>query len=142
MIESIHDLDSHSKDPASEPINSGFPMEIWKIMALCYGALLVIALVVFAQDEQTRYVVSVCLGLALMFFGIPWLLMKTEARSRHNRRRSFTDFLGKGLRTLTGPLEGREAMVQILLVPAVLASGMLAIGVVDVLERHSVFAFN
>lgn len=45
------------------------------------------------------------------------------------------DFLGKGLRTRTGLLDGHEALLQILLIPTVLAFGMLVISLIDVFVR-------
>jgi len=135
MIDSIHDLDTHNRDPASEPISSEFPVQIWKLVAFGYGALVVIALFMFSRDVNTAYVATIACGIALMYFGLPWVLMKTEARNGHGRRRSMIDFLGKGLRTRTGLLDGHEALLQILLIPTVLACGMLVISLIDVFVR-------
>jgi hypothetical protein len=62
-----------------------------------------------------------------MFFGLPVLFLAVEGD--RSRRPSLGEFLERGIDTATGRLSGGGALVQMLVVPVLLAFAILAMGI-------------
>ena len=62
-----------------------------------------------------------------MFFGVPAVFLGVE--HERSRRPSLAEFLERGIDTATGRLGGRGALVQMLIVPVLLAFAILAMGI-------------
>ena len=77
-------------------------------------------------------------GFAVIFFTLTLSLSRRAAvdpRWGGRSRATFTEFIEDNVAIATGTVSGREAMLQILLLPATLALGMIAIGLVFALAR-------
>ncbi len=73
------------------------------------------------------------IGFAVIFFTLTLGLGRMVSRDRRwggPSRATFRAFVDDNVSTATGTIAGREALVQILILPATLAFGMVAIGVV------------
>jgi len=79
----------------------------------------------FGSTLDSAFMVTVSTGYVLMFFGIPFLMMRIAKKvsSAHPELQTFNDFLSAHVDTSTGPITGREALIHIALVPVCLAIG-------------------
>ena len=79
---------------------------------------------------------GVIVAFSLIAFGIPTLLWRVYRRSHAKAgRRSLRDWLARRIEILTGPIESKQAALQVLLIPCAAAVAFTAIALVDVAER-------
>lgn len=81
--------------------------------------------------------IAVATALVTMILGLPTLLRRMEARAPGRRaRRSFAEFVDSRAEAGTGAISGREVLVQIVQIPAVLALGFTVVGIEFTLVRR------
>jgi hypothetical protein len=110
----------------------------WGVLAaaLAVSALFVAAMIyLFAGgDGLTNFLLAIVAGFAMVFFGLTLGLGRWAADDPRwqdeGRRPTLEEFAHDNVATATGVIAGREAMVQILTLPIVLAVGGAAIGIV------------
>jgi len=110
---------------------------VYKVFAGCWAALVAVFLATFAESPYTLYMLAVVVGTAIMFFGVPYVMSRLTPRTAA-RQVSFGDFLLGQVQTLTGPVSGTEAVIQVLMVPVCLTLGALAIGFIVHLEADHI----
>jgi hypothetical protein len=128
------------QDPAEQPASDetaiagpapaapDIPPAVGGIIVGAYVSILMIFFALFTGSLTATFMVAVVAFFIATFFTIPRLFFALEqARSR---RPSFSAFLDRGIDTLTGHSDGKDALVQMVLVPILLAFGLLAMGIV------------
>ena len=101
-------------------------------------AWLVISMAIsFADTPQTGYLIAIVTGFAFVFFGlIIGLAMRASDSGRLlGSTASFRRFVRGQVAIYTGKISGREALVQLTVLPVTLALGGMAIGLVYLLVR-------
>jgi len=93
-----------------------------------YAALLGSFALVTAGSALSIFAITICALFVAIFFAVPRLFFAVEPR--HGRRVSLEQFLAGGMDTLTGHSSGRDALVQMMIVPVLLTFGVLLIGIV------------
>ncbi len=94
------------------------------------------AFVVFfwSSDPLSSYLLVIVVGFGMIFFGLTLGLARWAARDKRwsppGHQPTFDEFVDDNADTATGIIAGREAALQILTLPVVLALGATAIGVV------------
>ena len=91
----------------------------------------------FADTPETGYLMAIVAGFALVFFS---LIIGLATRARGSRRRlgsaaGFRRFVRGQVATHTGRISGREAVVQLAVLPVALALGGMAIRLVYLFQR-------
>jgi hypothetical protein len=103
---------------------------IYAIYVLCWLALFGIFALTFLGHPYALYMVGDAVVSSSSLFIVPALIMRTGRKAALTPRDATTS-LGEFLRgefdTLTGPLNGVEALIQVLLVPVCLTIGAVAI---------------
>lgn len=99
---------------------------VYAALVLCWMAFMSIFFVTFARSPFTLFMLVLCSVYAAMFFGVP------IAMNRIGARESWSDpgisaFVRAKVDTLYGPVNGFEALVQVVLVPACLTIGGIGI---------------
>jgi hypothetical protein len=107
-------------------IGTALAAAIWFVIAMAIS---------FSGTLESDYLIAVTVGFSVIFF---WLLLSTAMRAadyacRALPRFSFRRFLAGEVPINTGKVSGREALVQILVLPITLAIGATVIGTVFVL---------
>jgi len=116
------------------PVSPTLPYAAPVLVVLAYAGVLGSFWLSFAGDSSAALSIGVSTFYALVFFGVPYALWRTEARHGASPSRpALPEFLRGDFETIDGRISGRAALVQVLLVPVVLAFGSLAIGTIYVL---------
>ena len=90
--------------------------------------------VTFAESPNAAFMVGICTALGVMFFGVPIVLNRLAYRQPWSGPK-LGAFLRGRVQTLYGPVEGLDALVQVVVVPACLTIGAIAISFIINLDR-------
>ena len=104
------------------------PAAAGAMMVAVYAAVMAALALVFAGDGRSIMVIVIGVFFVAMFFGVPAVFFRLEGDP--SRRPSLGRFLESGIITATGHLKGRDALVQMLIVPGLLGLAILAMGVI------------
>jgi hypothetical protein len=118
---------------AGEPFRSAaaapdVPAVVGKMLVAVYVTLLATFAVTMARSREAIFAIAICAVFLTMYLGVPRILLGVEPKQ--TRRPSLDMFLYKGLETYTGYCSGKEALVQMLIVPILLTLCALAMGFV------------
>ncbi|GIQ75217.1 hypothetical protein [Bradyrhizobium sp. RD5-C2] len=100
----------------------------WMILG-AYALIMASFLVFFARDMEAGLMVAISGVYFTVYLGVPAVIFRTEGRSGDV---DLHRFLKDGLNTWTGHVDGHEAIVQILLIPAALFIAITAIGIISI----------
>ena len=100
-------------------------------MILAYAALMG-AFVVTIHGARADFAIVIGLFYITMLFGVPAAMLGLEKDS--SRRPALSEFLDQGIDTATGRISGAGALIQMLLVPVLLALAVLAMGITYLLS--------
>ena len=92
-----------------------------------YAALIGVFFALFAGSLASIFALVIALGFVVMFFSVPAIFLKVEGDQ--SRRPSMGDFMYDGIQTLTGHSSGKDALVQMLIVPVLLTFCILVMGI-------------
>ena len=104
------------------------PVAVVRLVAGAYAALIVLFFALFANSPLALFAITVCAFFVAIFFAVPHIFLKIEAAP--GRRPAFGSFMRGGMATLTGQCGGRDALVQMLIVPVLLTLGLGAMGMI------------
>ena len=93
-----------------------------------YASLILVFFTLFAGSLSALFAITVCAGFVAIFFSIPRIFFALEPDD--SRRPTLSAFMYRGLATLTGHSSGRDALLQMLIVPVLLTFGLLAMGII------------
>jgi len=108
------------------PAAPDLPKAVGVMMIAAYAALIG-AFAVTIRGAHADFAIVIGAFYVAMFFGIPAVFLGTE-RDR-TRRPDLVQFLDRGIDTATGRISGGGALVQMLMVPVLLAFAILAMGI-------------
>ncbi len=80
----------------------------------------------FARDGETLFMIAICAFYFAMYVGTPFVMNRAAGR-RLDDRSSWSAFLEDPFETFTGSVSGREAWLQICLVPLAVTIALTAI---------------
>ena len=117
-----------SIDAPAQPASGApdMPKAAGVLMLLAYGALMG-AFSVTIHGARADFAMVIGAFYLTMFFAIPAVFFRIE--SERKRRPDLVQFLDRGIETATGHISGGGALVQMLIVPVLLAFGVLAMGI-------------
>jgi hypothetical protein len=110
------------------PAMADVPSAVGGLIVGSYAALILVFFGLFASSPLALFSITICAFLVAMYFAVPRIFLAVEAAPLG--RPSFDRFLRTGLQTLTGRCGGRDALLQMLIVPVLLTLGLAAIGVI------------
>lgn len=102
----------------------------WMILA-AYGAILAAFLALYTGSGRAAFMVAISATYMAVFFAVPFAFLRNEPQ--HGPRPSYARFLQQGIDTWTGHLTGREAVIQILTIPVMIAVAITGIGIIAAL---------
>ena len=122
-----------ANDAAPEPFEptaalADVPAGVTGLVAGSYAALILVFFALFANSPLALFSITICAFFVAIFFAVPKIFLAVEAAPV--RRPSFARFLHTGIDTLTGRSSGRDALVQMLIVPVLLTLGLGAMGII------------
>jgi hypothetical protein len=113
---------------AGTPAMAGVAIGVCRLIVGSYAALILVFFALFANSPAAMFAIAICAFFVGMFFAVPRIFLVVEAAPQ--RRPSFDRFMRTGLATLTGRTGGRDALLQMLIVPVLLTLGLAAMGVI------------
>jgi hypothetical protein len=104
------------------------PVAVGRLLVAAYVALLATFAVTMAHSREALLALAICAVFLTMYLSVPRIFFGVEPKQ--GKRPSLDTFLEKGLETYTGHCTGKEAMVQMLIVPVLLTLCALVMGVI------------
>jgi hypothetical protein len=104
------------------------PVVVGKMLVAAYVTLLATFAVTMAHSREAVFALAICAVFLTMYLSVPRIFLGVEPKQ--GERPSFDAFLTRGLETYTGHCSGKEALVQMLIVPVLLTFCALAMGIV------------
>jgi hypothetical protein len=102
------------------------PNGLYAIFLACWAVLVGVFVMVFTGNPEAFFNVGIAFFTGVMFFGLP-LVMSRVGKNERPAAPALVSFLRGEFATLTGPISGFEALIQVILVPACLSLGAIAI---------------
>lgn len=97
---------------------------VFKSLALIYATLLAVFWLTFQGDGEALFMVAISAVYLTAYMGTPFMLSRVGGRVDPVDDKNFAAFLHEPFETWTGIVTGREAMLQVLLIPmAILIAG-------------------
>jgi type IV secretory pathway VirB2 component (pilin) len=127
-------LERRAPAPVISRTYTDVPPTVYATFIGCWAALVVVFWFTFAESPNAAFMVAISTALALMFFGVPIVLSRTGSQPPFTVR-GLDQFLRGRVQTLTGPVNGLDALVQIVVVPVCLTIGAIAISLIINLDR-------
>lgn len=104
------------------------PAAIGVMLAAVYGLIVLLFALTIATAGTAPFMIGVDLVFLAAFFAVPAIFLKQERDPA--RRPPMARFLAQGMQTYTGRVTGGGALVQMFVVPVLLAFAVLAIGII------------
>lgn len=108
------------------PAVPDMPKAAGVLMIAAYAALIG-AFVVTIHGARADFAIAISAFYLAMFFALPAVFIAVEGD--RTRRPDLVQFLDWGIDTATGRISGAAALIQMLIVPVLLAFGVLAMGI-------------
>ena len=119
-------VDRTDQRPQPAPTAPDMPKAAGILMIASYAALLA-AFVVTIHGARAEFAMVIGAFYLAMFFAIPAVFLGIEGDRA--RRPDLVQFLDRGIDTATGRISGAGALVQMLIVPLLLAFAVFAMGI-------------
>ena len=107
------------------------PVAVGRIVVGSYFLLVGTLFAFMARSPVAAFSIAIAALFVIIYFAIPLLFLKVEGDP--SRRPSFDRFMNEGMATLTGRTGGRDAIVQMVIVPVFLTFGLAAMGIAGLL---------
>ena len=108
------------------PAVPDMPVAAGAFLITSYAALM-LAFLVTIQGARADFAIAIGAFYLAMFFGVPIVFLGVEQDKA--RRPDLLQFLHNGIDTANGRISGAGALVQMLIVPVLLAFAILAMGI-------------
>ncbi len=124
----------HALQPAQAPAPvkpwrnpSDMPVAVHKLALACWMAFLSVFWITFAFSGHATFMVAVSTVYAAVFFSVPVILARM-CPPDERQHSELSSFLRGRFETIDGSIRGFDALVQVIVVPAMLTLGGIAIG--------------
>ena len=104
------------------------PAAVGLMMIAVYLSIVGLFALTVATAGEAPFMIVIDLAFLAAFFTVPILMLKEERDPA--RRPGMSRFLSQGMQTYTGHVTGAGALVQMFIVPVLLAFGVLCIGII------------
>ena len=126
-IETYEVVDPQPKRVQPEAAVPDVPSAIGVMMIAVYLVIVGLLALTIASAGQAPFMIAIDLAFLAAFFTVPAIFLKLERDPA--RRPGMPRFLSPGMQTYTGHVTGVGALVQMFIVPILLALGILCIGI-------------
>ena len=106
-----------------------FPTAVYRSIVIAFAWMMIAAWLAFGGTSGTDLDLAVATVLFIVFLALPIITHRTTANRRgHDRRPTPQSFRSSQVDIATGTLSGREAWLEVLLIPIALALAATLIG--------------
>ena len=114
-------------NPQPEKAVPDVPASVGVALIGAYVSIVALFALTIATAGEAPLMIGIDVAFLAAFFTVPALFLKFEGDPA--KRPSFLKFLDQGMQTYTGHVSGGGALVQMFVVPVLLAFGVLCIGI-------------
>ena len=112
----------------STPAVPDVPAAVGQMLVGIYALLIAAFALTMARGLEASFMIAISGLYVAIYLGVPALFLRVE--NDRSRRPDLARFLREGLDTWTGRISGDAALVQIFVVPLMLAVTILTIGLI------------
>lgn len=123
---------------AAPGVYSDLVPSVYGVFIVSWLCFMAIFLFTFAQSATTMFMLALIGVYALMFFGVPIAMIRVGAREQWYGP-DLASFVRAKVQTLYGPVNGLDALIQVILVPACLTIGGIGIALAVATARAAYF---
>jgi hypothetical protein len=118
--------------PAQEPDEdwrhpADMPVSVYRTAFFRWLAFLGVFWITFSISGSAEFMVTISTVYAIVFFGVPTIMTRLIPKKKQKDLGLFS-FLNGHFDTFYGEIEGWEALIQVIIVPAALTLGGIAMG--------------
>jgi hypothetical protein len=110
------------------PAAPDVPAAVGSFVIASYLGLLIIFFTLFTGSAEAFFAIAICALFMTVFFDVSRIFFAVEPDP--TRRPSLSKFIHGGIHTLTGHTEGKDALIQMLIVPVLLGFGLMTMGII------------
>lgn len=114
---------------ASRAVHKDMHPGVYMTAVLSWAAFMAVFWLTFWTSGNALFMVAISTAYALMFFGVPYVMSRLT-RNANPSEDGLMHFLRGKVDTLYGPVNSVEALIQVILVPAALSLGGIAMGII------------
>jgi hypothetical protein len=103
------------------------PVSVYRTALFCWLAFLGVFWITFSISGSAEFMVTISTVYAVVFFGVPTIMTRMFPKKNRKDADLFS-FLNGHFDTFYGEIGGWEALIQVIIVPAALTLGGIAIG--------------
>jgi hypothetical protein len=103
------------------------PAALGAMMVAAYAGIMAAFVLLYTANRMATMMVAISIVYTTVYLAVPAIFFRVEPTRRP--RVTIAEFLDRGLDTWTGHIGGREAMIQILTIPAAIAGAVTAFGI-------------
>ncbi|WDI31265.1 hypothetical protein PUV54_15040 [Hyphococcus flavus] len=115
--------------------NASLHAGVFRVFALINAAILAVFWLTFRNDREALFMVAISAVYLGVYLGTPYMLSRVGGRIDPVQKKPFAQFLAQPFETWTGVISGREALLQITLVPAAILIAVTGMGVIIGVSR-------
>ncbi|MCK5746945.1 MAG: hypothetical protein KAH44_12055 [Oricola sp.] len=108
---------------------------VFKALALIYASILGVFWLAFQGDREALFMVAISAVYLAAYMGTPFMLSRIGGRVDPVQEKPLARFLEEPFETWTGVISGREAALQILLIPSALLIASAGMGLIIAASR-------
>ncbi|HXR95339.1 MAG TPA: hypothetical protein VN718_05635 [Rhizomicrobium sp.] len=102
--------------------------DVYKAAILCWVGFLMVFWVTFWMSAEALFMVAIGTVYGIMAIGVPYMMSRVGPK-RPAPTFGLREFTRRKFNTLYGPVEGFDALLQVIMVPLLLSIGGIAIGI-------------
>ncbi len=129
-------VERHNTDAVRSRIHAEMHLGVYTALLGCWAAFLSLFWMTFTGNSQTVFLMAFTLAFTIVAFGLP-VVMNRTGKYLPGTQGTLGDFLKSRVATIDGSVTGKEALIQVILVPACLTVGGVAIGFIITASRFS-----
>ena len=116
-----------AEDFRPTPAAPDMPAAVGVMIAAANAAVIGALYFATAGTSFSIFMITISALFVVAFFTVPRIFLGVEPKAAP--RTSLDRFMSQGIQTLTGHTHGRDALIQILIVPVLLAIGIFMMGI-------------
>jgi hypothetical protein len=128
--------EQQSAHAAPSRIHAEMHLGVYTVLLGTWAAFFSLFWMTFLASPQTVFLMGFILIFAVVAFGLPAIMNRT-GKYLPGTQGTLGDFLKSRVATADGSVTGSEALIQVILVPACLTAGGVAIGLIISASRFS-----
>jgi len=123
---------------ANRPARLHVHRQVVRIALAAIAWTLAAVWILFSHSYYGPLLFGVVTLLVLMFVVLPWVLLRFGRGREAEPPVTFREWSDGRFETANGPIEARDAAIMILLLPAAIAVGMTAFGLIEFLTADGI----